>query len=208
MILLDSISKFFGSFDSGGGSFHPEKIRNNGEFLLSGNAELDATFDEIETFVGSGLFPIKVEFESHRLSELSSSIKTSFISLDIPFLKLLGLFSSLELALDSFDTSINKCTGFLVILGADSTNDEGLIDGVNVVIDKLGREGISSGNNNEGASHKISLESGSSKSGDMFSAGNKDLATHMAALLGTSSLILHMNTSSTSINHILDELHN
>lgn len=41
----------------------------------------------------------------------------------------------------------------------------------------------------------------------MLADGNKDLASHVAALLGTSSLVLDMNASSTLFDEKLGELH-
>lgn len=41
----------------------------------------------------------------------------------------------------------------------------------------------------------------------MLANGNKDLASHVAALLGTSSLVLDVNASSTLFNEELGKLH-
>jgi len=110
---------------------------------------------------------------------------------------------SSDLSLDGFNTSVGEGE-FLSARG--SSQNEGVVDGVNVGIEKLSRECISSCEDNEIGSHDISLESAGNESVDVFPAGDNNLTTHVTAFLSAWSLIFNVDTSGTSFNEELNEL--
>lgn len=55
--------------------------------------------------------------------------------------------------------------------------------------------------------HDISLSTNSNQTIDMFTNRHQDLSSHMATLLCTRRLILNMNTSRTTFNKELGQLH-
>ena len=61
--------------------------------------------------------------------------------------------------------------------------------------------------NSRRLTHDIGLSTNGNKTVDVLADRHKDLASHVSALLGTRSLVLNVNTSSTLLNEQLRELH-
>lgn len=55
--------------------------------------------------------------------------------------------------------------------------------------------------------HDVGLRTDGDQAVDVFADGHKHLSSHVATLLGARSLVLNVNTSSTTLNEQLGELH-
>lgn len=67
--------------------------------------------------------------------------------------------------------------------------------------------GVGTGDSKEIRAHDISLSTDGNKTVDVLADGHQDLSGHVSTLLGTRSLVLNMNTSSTTLNEQLGQLH-
>lgn len=84
-------------------------------------------------------------------------------------------------------------------------------EGVVAVVDVGGDEGggfrVGTGNDKVLDAHDVVLQTNGDETVDVLRDGNQDLASHMAALLGSRCLVLDVNTSSTLLDEHLGELH-
>ena len=112
-------------------------------------------------------------------------------------------------------------------VGVGGANDEGMVAGIDGGGDEGGSLGIGTGNGKEvgacGSSHvncgstciplrkqlthDISLGTDGNQTVNVLADWNENLSGHMTTLLGTRSLVLNVNTSSTLLNEELGELH-
>lgn len=91
--------------------------------------------------------------------------------------------------------------------GVGGTEDESVVAGIDVGGNKGSGLRVGTGNNQVLDTHDIELDSGSNETVDVLGDGDEDLSGHVAALLGSSHLILQVNTGSTALDEHLGELH-
>jgi len=92
-------------------------------------------------------------------------------------------------------------------VGVGGADNEGMVAVVDGGSDQGGGLGVGTGNGQEISAHDISLGTDGNQTVDVFADGNQHLTGHVATLLGTGSLVLNVNTSSTALNEELGQLH-
>mmetsp|Transcript_35982 Transcript_35982/g.56284 ORF Transcript_35982/g.56284 Transcript_35982/m.56284 type:complete len:558 (+) Transcript_35982:159-1832(+) len=215
---VDNGSELTAFLNVGGGSLHPDEISNGAEVDGSHGAVVDTTADTVVTFTRAGGFPAPEDITEAELGGKSTSLLVGDLhGLLLPVSDegvlaslLHGVSNGVGVAADTSSLeplgligSILEDTDGLV----DGTSNVRVVTGIDVVLDEGGGAGISTGNEHGLSTEDISLETGSDQTVDVLTNRDKDLASHVAALLGTRLLILNMDTSSTSKDLHLDQLH-
>ena len=85
--------------------------------------------------------------------------------------------------------------------------DVGVVAGIDGSGDESGSFGICSCDGEEIGAHDICLSTDGNQTVDVLRDGDQNLSSHVSALLGSGSLILNVNTSSSLLNEELGELH-
>ncbi|KAH3666964.1 hypothetical protein OGAPHI_003414 [Ogataea philodendri] len=113
----------------------------------------------------------------------------------------LGAVSTLELGLvhhvnQWLDVWVGRSKNKVVVSGVDRGGDQG------------GSLGVGSGNTQKVGTKDISRSTDSNQSVDVFLDRNKHLTGHVSTLLGSSGLVLNVDSCGSVLNEHLGELHN
>eukprot|EP00128_Syssomonas_multiformis_P016434 Colp12_sorted_trinity150504_noHs@9148 len=220
---LDAGSELLGLSKDRALGLHPHEVGIGGKLDGAHGGVLSTTLGGIVALEGTGLLPAPEGLKAEALGE----------SAGIGVGKLLGLGNKaldLSFALASLTHGLSNGIvvehalglGLPLLLAATvveglnkrgdirvgGTKNESVVSGIDVRVQVGGGLSVRSGNDNELNAHDVGLETNGLETADVLRHGDKNLATHVTALLGTGSLVLNVNTSNTSLNEHLGELHN
>lgn len=188
-------------------SFHPDNISKVSESKGSFCAEIKISLKSVVSFIGSASFPVEVEFESKILSKLVSLDKRKIQAFTVPGVQYLSLLLSFESLHDHFSSGIGEGQKFFNVILVDNSEDEWVVNRVDVVVQEASIERISSCNDVHVTSHNIGLKSASLESGTVLPGGNENLSSQMTTFLYTWFLIFKMHSSGSRLNKHLSQLH-
>jgi hypothetical protein len=114
----------------------------------------------------------------------------------------IALFSA-EVLHNSYATSLRESEKFAWIFRIYGSENERMINRVDVAIQECSTHGVSSSANNKIATHNISLKTSCLKARYMLSNRDENFASEMTAFFDTRFLILNMDPASTRINEHL-----
>ena len=201
---VDPISKFFCNSQIWRGSFHPKQVC----VVCEGDTTLDAVgnraVNAIVALIGTGGFPIEVEFEAVLASHVLGISKGQVKAVIVPKLNHLFALFSTEVLEDGNAASLREGKKFASILGINAAKNERMVNRINVAIQEGSAHCISSSADHEVTAHNISLETGGLETRNVLSNRNEHLPTEMTTLLDTRFLILEMNATGSSVDEHLD----
>lgn len=117
------------------------------------------------------------------------------------------VFDRLELiTVSTLSLSGTEEVGERLQVRVGDTEDKRMIASIDGRGDESGSLGIGTGNSDKISAHHISLSADRDKTVDVFTNRDQDLASHMAALLGTGGLVLDVNSGGTALDKEAGEL--
>ena len=202
----------------GGGSLHPDEIGDGGEVDGTHGAVVNTTADTEVTLTRAGSLPAPEDITEAELGGEGTSLKVRHVhGLLLPVGDEVVLASLLHGVRDGLgvtaDVGSGEPLGLVsgVLETADGlvggTTNVRVVTGIDVVLDEGSGLGIGTGNEHGLSTEDISLKTGSDQTVNVLTDGDEDLSSHVSALLGSGLLILQMDTSGTSKDLHLDQLH-
>lgn len=214
---VDTVGELGDLGDRRGGGLAPDHVRDRGEGNGADNGVVDATDDTEESLAGAGclLAPEDVA-ESELGGEGLGVLVGELHGVLHPLVDEVALAGLLHGGGDGIGVAhesgrLHPGDGVSGVdrasnVGVGGTGNEGVVTGVDVVLEEVGRVGIGTAHEHEGVLHDISLETGSGHAVSVLTDGDKDLASKVTALLGANLLVLKVNSGGTRLDHHLDEL--
>ena len=204
---VDDFVELVGILEAGAVGFHPDHVGVFGELEGSLSAVFDGAFDSIESFFSSAGIPVEVEVESVLLGELLGLPEGGDFADLLPFSQELLLLGLSDLSLDGEGSNFGESEELAGIILIVLSENEGVVELVDVVVEESGSLGVGSSNNHESTVHNVGLESGCLESADHLSNRYEHLSSEMTALLDTDLLVLDVDSSNSGFNEGLGELH-
>ena len=216
---MDNGSELAALLNVGGSGLHPDEIGNGGEVDGSHGTVVNTTDNTEVALTRAGSLPAPVNITETKLGGKSTSVKVRHLH------GLLGPLGDGAGGLAGLLHGVSNGVGVaanasglepLSFVGSTLETADGLVGGptnvrvvtgVDVVLNEGSGTGIGTGNEQGLSTQDIGLETGSNQTVNMLTDGDKDLSSHVTALLGTRLLVLQMDTSSTSEDLHLDQLH-